>query len=763
MQIKKRVGKSFSNMVNWIFSYIIVLIIPIVISSVCSLYTNSVLSKEKMSSNTVALQIIVSELETAFEQLINLEYNVYFSEKIKAVEIIEQPLDSVKRTQLLEGSKSFDNCIDKDAKIISSARLYFPRNEMLISSGKTYVYLESNYENLGKAFGYTYEEWKALLERRYDRKFLVNSETGEVLYITTIPRYGKTVKKNMVLGLNTAYMQEILAKLDNMKGAILLVSDSGEVLSSRNIDGIRMDLLSEEIFESDNYIRTSINGENMMIACCQLENVDLKLISIISYKEFWEVALKSFALFWFAMVLSIVVGVMVSGAFSMKKQSVWGALSSIIEKKMEKKHKNIITRDRVIGKVISDIAAEYHSMQTQLASVDDMKREVLLTAILRGRIHAEEVEQVLQKNGVEVKLGNYAVVLFRLDGFELLGNAEVQKVSEEVITSIVQDFEDKGFCCDILKLNEKIVCIVDFGSIDKEECYHQIEEFLRDTYEKIMQSGKDSLSISISDVHKHISSLMNAYTEVLRVMEYQMNVGGEPIMGYFEMIQSTNNKYLYSVEEEKNLLQLISLGKEKEALAYFEERYDKNIDSIYGSEELIRCFIWNITASVLRAEGMFSDQMNLPDMREFLETVNETNSVLETKQLLAKRIKEICGGIAQIKEKKGNIAEQIKEYIHTHYTDTNLDNTEIADYFHIKAPYLSTLFKERTGENVQFYIQTVRMNKAKELLETTDLNVEEIGQRVGCNNKVSFIRLFKKFEKITPTEYRKKCKESKSL
>jgi len=53
------------------------------------------------------------------------------------------------------------------------------------------------------------------------------------------------------------------------------------------------------------------------------------------------------------------------------------------------------------------------------------------------------------------------------------------------------------------------------------------------------------------------------------------------------------------------------------------------------------------------------------------------------------------------------------------------------------------------------YVHTVRIEEAKQILETTDFNVETIGKEVGYEDPASFRRLFKRKSGLTPAEYRR--------
>ena len=68
--------------------------------------------------------------------------------------------------------------------------------------------------------------------------------------------------------------------------------------------------------------------------------------------------------------------------------------------------------------------------------------------------------------------------------------------------------------------------------------------------------------------------------------------------------------------------------------------------------------------------------------------------------------------------------------------------------------YLSHLFKAETGLSPLQYLKSLRMLKAKELMETTFLTVKEVMYRVGVKDKCHFARDFKKAYGMSPTQFR---------
>lgn len=98
---------------------------------------------------------------------------------------------------------------------------------------------------------------------------------------------------------------------------------------------------------------------------------------------------------------------------------------------------------------------------------------------------------------------------------------------------------------------------------------------------------------------------------------------------------------------------------------------------------------------------------------------------------------------------------QIKDYIDAHYRDCNLDAAQICDQFDISPSYLSQLFRRETGNTMLDYIHSLRISLVKDLMLQTSLPLQEIAQRSGYFSTWTLIRTFKKYEGITPGEYRK--------
>ncbi|WP_274653335.1 response regulator transcription factor [Paenibacillus humicola] len=92
----------------------------------------------------------------------------------------------------------------------------------------------------------------------------------------------------------------------------------------------------------------------------------------------------------------------------------------------------------------------------------------------------------------------------------------------------------------------------------------------------------------------------------------------------------------------------------------------------------------------------------------------------------------------------------VQKYVQKHL-DRKMSLEEAADALYMNPSYFSRLFKKETGESFIGYVTRVKMEKAKEWLESSDLTVEEIAYRLGYDNKSYFNKCFKTVFGVSPS------------
>ena len=98
--------------------------------------------------------------------------------------------------------------------------------------------------------------------------------------------------------------------------------------------------------------------------------------------------------------------------------------------------------------------------------------------------------------------------------------------------------------------------------------------------------------------------------------------------------------------------------------------------------------------------------------------------------------------------------EYAATYIRENFASAKI--SDVAAYIGIHRSYLTNIFKEKMGVSPQEYLMQCRMKQASALLLESNLSVQEVGQRVGYDNSLTFSKVFKTYYGESPKYYRQK-------
>lgn len=154
----------------------------------------------------------------------------------------------------------------------------------------------------------------------------------------------------------------------------------------------------------------------------------------------------------------------------------------------------------------------------------------------------------------------------------------------------------------------------------------------------------------------------------------------------------------------------------------------------------------------------FKDEENNSQLEEmianlFLYSANTSELSQNLRRMLDEK------NIYKRENTTADIMEEMENYIKKHMTEA-VTAAELAERFGLVAPYLSKLFKEYSGYTPPQYLQKIRLDQAKKLLESEqNYLAKDVAEMVGYPNPLYFSKVFKKNIGIYPSEYRKKYRE----
>ena len=204
--------------------------------------------------------------------------------------------------------------------------------------------------------------------------------------------------------------------------------------------------------------------------------------------------------------------------------------------------------------------------------------------------------------------------------------------------------------------------------------------------------------------------------------------------------------------DRKRVVEFLKQG-EREEIVYFIEEFFHNMGENVVNSNIFRQYIamdsYFAVASFVEELGYDRADIEQFDLSSDLQDVDSTVRYLT--RIIDKAL-EMRN--SNVKKKYNDVVEKVLEYINEHYGDEDLSLNSLASYVNFSPNHLSMMFSQQTGMSFIKYLTDYRMNKAKELLRCTNKRSVDISLEVGYKDPHYFSYCFKKYQGVTPTQYR---------
>ena len=204
--------------------------------------------------------------------------------------------------------------------------------------------------------------------------------------------------------------------------------------------------------------------------------------------------------------------------------------------------------------------------------------------------------------------------------------------------------------------------------------------------------------------------------------------------------------------EEGELISAIKFGGE-EKIAEAVGVLASKIDEVKVHSNQYQAYMLRVLTGIM--DLMQQYEISLSELDNYIETVSKMKDGESFKKWLVGICNSISLGMQQKRESTSKqIVKEAKDYILNNYTNPELSLEVICRHLHLSPAYFSSLFKKETGHTYINYLTDIRLNKAVELLNTTDEKTYMIAEKVGYLEQNYFSYVFKKKFGVSPTKYR---------
>ena len=385
-----------------------------------------------------------------------------------------------------------------------------------------------------------------------------------------------------------------------------------------------------------------------------------------------------------------------------------------------------------------------------LAKQEELLRRHKLKQILVGELGGRAAEELFDAYKAELYRNGYVVILFE---FSESKETETLSITERLA---IQTYIERYFNCItpnaitfFCEINKNCIGIIkledEIDAVNK--LYMRCEEVINE----LERTTPANVVCSVSQVFYDITQVHTAYEQTKEIISFRFFGDEKKVFVYDDILECG---FSYDVTKERRLINCVLCGEKDEAL--------KIIDNIYCLNEkkditigTLRILTFQLINSVTLAKERFrNSEINYRKLYKLFLAVNEAQTAEELKQIaVASMIDILSQKAGEIKNDYSAKYQNIVKYIEENYANQMLNVNMIAEVFDINRNWLSEVFKKKFGEGIADYIVKYRLEKAKELLKQ-GVMVHKVAEKVGFSSTVVFTRAFKKFEGITPGQYK---------
>lgn len=382
---------------------------------------------------------------------------------------------------------------------------------------------------------------------------------------------------------------------------------------------------------------------------------------------------------------------------------------------------------------------ENELLQNVLKSQSDVKKLYLLS-LIRGVPYAKEVP-------IHWPFDGFIVVCFDLDGVAQSGGTLLPMFLLEGSRAFSSLGQVEGVSPD----RRSVSFLINAPFSQSNEVRAQIVVAVEKIKSELNARIPLTFTAGIGSFEEGEAGIYQSYRQSFVACRQRMLLGRGQVILYDEsMIREQLYRYPKSVE-----LQFINAvaASNRQALDAVMLRLKEELRT--QSVDNIPQVLNQLTSAIIAyiREHYVVDDIFDNDMKQWFIEASELETLDELLALLADHAKKIFEYIESIKTEDSYIAS-ILCYIAQHYTE-DIDFDRMAEEIGISYSYVRRIVKTKTDQSLLEIVHQTRIEQAKVLLKThVELSVRDIAVRTGYHNIQSFNRFFKRFEGITPSEYR---------
>lgn len=486
-------------------------------------------------------------------------------------------------------------------------------------------------------------------------------------------------------------------------------------------------------------IEAENSGENALVVYNKSDKNDLifaaALPEAVVLKDAKALKLVSFVMMLAGMLFELALGVYFAWKYStpirnlMHNVQMMMNTDALEDDKSEYEH---------LESSIHQIIKNNQTMQSTLMEKQEKERKNFLNYLFSGEF--KENEDIIRESSlIGLKLGGlfYCVAVFRADN---PGEAAacLQAGQWDHVLAVHGGKQGNVF--------------VLFGYEQEEEAGELRELAARMAAELDEHTGSaNGTRVGIGRIYANEKDIAFSYMQSLYSISSPMGPGLEQVVFYSDISQDFNS-LCYPQELEERLINSTKHGEHGQIRQIFDYIREENIKKRYLSRPMSRVLASNIAATLMK---VYNDIIPNEQVDQMVDEITRHSNLPEALALLEEQFIRISEALAKSRdEREETYQHRLEAYVEAHYSDPQLCVAMAAEEFTLSESYFSQFFKDVMKDSFSSYLENVRLNKAKRLIDEGSYDLEQVAKLVGYHNSGTFRRAFKRVTGVSPSTWR---------
>lgn len=746
----------------WMFSYLLVLAIPLGAYSLTIVFTTRALEQDIQENNSVLIGQMAQAYDNTLKGALQFRDYLWQDQSLTDLLPLRFPLTTQARYDLWQASLNFYNQMGQNA-LIQDGYIYLHQSKTALCKKSIYdtaLLWRILHADMGDLL--EQDDWfRALTEYHFSDYYLIPNESGNcrVAILSSIPFMNiYQTAATIVLILDEKAFPSYAGQGGMDDVSLLVIGRKGELISTSNPAlTAYLPLLNEGIAAAgaaNGSFEIYLDGIRSLVTVRPSGLAQWNYVSVTPLKTLLQKITRLSGWMVLCVAVSGVTALLLAVWLARRNRT---AIDAVLRKLHSLSKETVALNgkgsfDQIDG-MLDSITRHSDRMDIMVERQKEMLQRHALERLL---FSGAQSDRILQEIGIEFRHPSFitAACFFNENLDTNMSGEKLEALLLENAGRLAAQW--KSFAdIRLLPVNGMIVLLLNAptGVLNQ-----ALEEKMTRQIRLVQQAQMEQhryFFVSISSEHTGLLEICDAYYESIAWVNYSLIDRPREFSVYFchPSVESEVSLAVTPIQEEM-ILSVLSSGNE-EAAQRLVEQLCLPFHRAPVSPPLARCYFHTIISVMVREISTAGVRELVEDDLVVMETCTGIKDMQNTLLRVTLRLARYYRNLEE-QEKGGTLLEEMLALMRTHYADCEFNASTMAGMMDRSLSYISKYFKDKTGVGLYDYLNRMRIEKAKELIAGSNRPISSLIDQAGFQNLGSFIRVFKRYENMTPGAYQKK-------